>query len=383
VSTVTIETTDFLAAAREFMQQHILPQANQSALAGQLPDGLIQQLAARRLLGTMISQEFGGLGLGYGEYGELTRLIGYGCSSLRSLLTVHDMVSYAIQKFGSIAQKQNWLPALAKGNVIGAFVLTEENQGSSFEQIKTTLTEKNGSYSLSGNKVWISYGQVADLLLVFAKLTGDLPVALLVPSDSVGIHITPIQHALGLSASMLAEIHFDDVSILPEQLLGKPGIGLNFIASQCLTLGRYSVACGSLAIIDACLQATQEKVLQVRPDGGQLIDFQLISGMVSDMIANRKMAQLLCKNAGEKLAANFFNAIEDVMIAKYMTAKLATSASNDALQIHGAAGHRQESSLRRYWHDAKVNELIEGSNEVMRAVIGKTFIGSYDFNVSG
>ncbi|MBA2710965.1 MAG: acyl-CoA/acyl-ACP dehydrogenase [Tatlockia sp.] len=373
----TVDESSFLRASHRFVQEQIAPFANQFALEAKLPLDLIIKIASQDMLGTLINKEYGGLGLSYTSYGKLTRMVGKACSSIRSLLTVHDMVAEAIQGFGNESQKRAWLPQLAAGKIIAAFALTEPDLGSSIDKIQTILIKKS-DYYLRGNKVWVSFGQVADVLLVFAKLNGEHPVAILVPTDSPNISIKPIQNALGKSASMLAEICFDDVLVKEEQFIGSPGIGLSFVATRSLTLGRYSVSCGCLGIIDACISLVQKKVQRSRPDGSRLIDFQLISAMISDMLANRKIVSLLCKNAGTKMEQNFLDALEDVMIAKYVSARLASQTANDTLQIYGAEGYHENSPIRRFIHDAKVCELIEGSNEIMRLLIGKSFLGNYE-----
>jgi len=382
VNSAIFDVPTFLETSQQFVREQIEPFANQFAIDSKLPMSLIKNIASQRMLGALISREYGGLNLSYANYGRLTWIIGQGCSSVRSLLTVHDMVAKAIQQFGTHQQKQTWLPDLAQGNTIAAFALTEPQLGSNVDKIQTQLIEFESGYYLRGHKVWISYGQIADVLLVFAKLNG-LPVAILVPTDSPNIRIKPIDNALGKSASMLAEIYFDDVPIKHEQLIGSPGMGLSFVATQSLTLGRYSVAYGCLGIIDACISTTKKHVLKTRSDGTKLIDFQLIGCMVTDMLASRKTVALLCENAGLKMDKNSSTALEDVMIAKYISARLASKTANDTLQIYGAEGYRDDSPIRRFIHDAKVCELIEGSNEIMQAIIGKSFLGSHhcDANV--
>lgn len=370
---------DLLQRAKTFIKTHVIPFANQYAISGILPADLITGMINNRFLGTLINTHYQGLNLDYSSYGKLTRLFGFGCSSLRSLLTVHDMVCYAIQQFGNENQKNTWLPNLINGNVIAAFALTEPTLGSAINHVQTELVEKNTDFYLSGTKTWISFGQIAKLLLVFAKLK-DKYVAVLVPTNDPNILIKPINNPLAFSASMLAEIQFANVRICPEQIIGKNGTGITFVASQCLTLGRYSVACGCLGIIDACITATKNKTLQLKPDGSKLIDFQLISSMVTEMLTQRKIVSLLCKNAGYKLSQNFFSALEDIMMAKYYAAKYAYQIASNTLQIFGAEGYSEKSPLRRYFHDSKACELIEGSNEIMQNIIGKTFIGNYDYD---
>jgi len=364
---------DWQNKAKNFVKEHVLPYASTFALEGGLPPSFFKEIAKNRFLGTLVSPDYNGLGLDYITYGLITEEFGYGCSSVRSLLTVHDMVSYAIEHFGNEIQKQEWLPSLVKGCTIAAFALTEPKLGSSIDKINSRIERNNGKLFLYGTKVWISYGQIADLLLVFAKLDNN-PVAVLVPTNCNNISIKPIENALGMTASMLAEIYMEGVLIDKSQILGSEGAGISFVANQCLMLGRYSVAYGSCGIIRACLEACKRRVLEIRPDKSVLINNQLIAGIMTDMLTAYKATALLCKNAGEKLQYDFYSSLEDIMIAKYFGAKNAYKTASNALQVFGADGCHQDSPLRRWLHDAKVTELIEGSNEVMRATIGKLFI---------
>lgn len=366
---------NLLSNAREFVKGFVLPNANEFAIKGVITPLIFKELAKNRLLGTLVNSDYGGLEVDYSTYGLITKELGYGCSSIRSLLTVHDMVCYAIESFGTSNQKQEWLPKLSSGSIIAAFALTELGVGSSIDKISTIIEEKVGGFYLYGEKSWISFGQIADLFLVFAKLN-DKPVAVLIPSKSKNVTIKPIVNSLGMSASMLAELKFDGVLIDDSNILGSKNLSLNLIANQCLTLGRYSVAYGCCGIIKACLDACKQKVQERRKGGDRLIDYQLISGIITDMIADYKTSSLLCKNSGEKLQSNFNLALEDVMVAKYVCAKQSYQVASNAMQVFGAEGHSQSSSLRRWLHDAKACELIEGSNEIMRATIGKIFVNA-------
>ncbi len=364
---------DWQSKARNFVKEYILPNANKYSLDGKIPPDFLKCLTENRFLGMLISPNYNGIGLNYITYGLITEEFGYGCSSIRSLLTVHDMVSLAIETFGNDKQKIEWLPRLAEGSIIAAFALTEPRLGSSIDKITTYIKQHDQALFLYGKKVWISYGQIADLLLVFAKFNNE-PVAILLPRNSKNLRIKPIQNSLGMSASMLAEIHMDGVEIDRSQILGPEGAGLRFIANTCLILGRYSVAYGSCGIIRACMEACKKRVLDPRPDGSLLINHQIIAGMMTDIVAAHKVTSLLCKNAGMKLQSNFYAALKDIMIAKYLGAKNAYETASNALQIYGADGYNQDSPLRRWLHDAKVSELIEGSNEVMKGNIGKLFL---------
>ena len=372
---VSLPLSDWKQKSRNFIKANVTPYANKYALEGKLPPELIKSIAENGFLGTLVNPTYGGLGIDFPTYGTITEEFGFGCSSARSLLTVHDMVAYAIEHFGNEQQKSKWLPKLVCGQVIAAFALSEPMLGSSINKLNTRIEVQKGKLRLFGKKVWISFGQIADLILVFAKYD-NRPVAVLVPSSEKNISINAIDKSFGMPASMLAEVLMEGVEIDESQILGSDGLGISFIANQCLMLGRYSVAYGCCGIIRACLEACTKKVTENRPDGNMLINYQIIAGMMTDMFACYKVTSLLCADVGEKLQNSFYSALEDVMLAKYLSAKNAFKVASNALQVFGAEGYRHDSSINRLFQDAKVAELIEGSNELLQATIGKLIVNS-------
>lgn len=365
---LTTQQRDAQAKFRAFVDEEIVPQANCYDQEERTPPKLIEKIAERGYLGAVLPKEFGGKGMDIITYGLLNEEIGRGCSSLRSLLTVHSMVAQALCKWGNKSQKEYWLPKLATGEIIVAFALSEPNVGSDAKSIETTATLSGDSYVLNGQKKWITYGQIADIFLVFAQCAGK-PSAFLVEKNSPGLLIKPISGMLGVRASMLAELQFQDCRIPLENLVGRLGFGFSYVASSALDYGRYSVAWGSVGIAQACLEACIQYTSQRKQFGVYLKEHQLIRQMMTEMITNVKAARLLCYQAGYLKEIGDPSSIIETSIAKYFASTTATKVANDAVQIHGANGCTSEYSVARYLRDAKIMEIIEGSTQIQQITI--------------
>lgn len=303
------------AEFREFVDAEVVSQANQYDQQEYTPSDLVQKFAQKRYLGAVLPKEFGGEAMDMITYGLLNEEIGRGCSSLRSLLTVHCMVSHALCKWGNKSQKNDWLPKLASGEIIAAFALSEPNVGSDAKSVETTATLSGDAYILNGHKKWITYGQIADVFLVFAQCEGK-PSAFLVEKNSPGLSIKPIFGMLGVRASMLAELHLNDCRIPQENLVGRLGFGFSYVASSALDYGRYSVAWGSVGIAQACLSACIRYTSDRKQFGVYLKEHQLIRQMITNMIANIKAARLLCYQAGYLKEIGDPSSIIETSIAK-------------------------------------------------------------------
>jgi len=223
-------------------------------------------------------------------------------------------------------------------------------------------------FLLNGGKKWITNGQRANLYLVFAR-TGSSIAAFLVPRESAGVSVTPIRDIMGTRGSMLAELRFNDVLLGPEALLGPSGFTAGMVLTGTLDLGRYSVAAGSVGIIQACLDACATYTTQRKVGGSPLKDLQLIQAKVSDMVTDVRAARLLVGEAGRLKDAGESSTLMATWIAKYFASTAAARHATEAVQIHGANGMGGEYPVGRYYRDAKVMEIIEGSNEIQRITI--------------
>ncbi|MEV1240347.1 acyl-CoA dehydrogenase family protein [Nonomuraea sp. NPDC050022] len=367
VAQKTLPVTD-RASARAFVDTFIVPYAEAYDQAGYIPEELLDRMAEAGLWAPFLPEEVGGAGMDLVTLGEVHEEVGRGCSSVRSLLTVHTMVSWAVQRWGSAAQRQKWAPALAKGAVLGAFCLSEPGAGSDTSGITTTAVQSGTGWVLNGGKKWITGGQRADLYLVFARTASSIG-AFLVPRESPGVEVRPIDDMLGTRASMLAEVTFDDVRLDADALLGPSGFTAGMVLTGTLDLGRYSVAAGSVGIIQACLEASATYTSAREVGGSVLRDLPLIQAKLSDMVTDARAARLLLAEAGRLKDAGEASTIMATWVAKYFASTAAARHASEAVQIHGANGCSPDYPVARFYRDAKVMEIIEGSNEIQRITI--------------
>ena len=353
---------------RAFVDQEVIPRAHENDRQERIGPDLINRLARAGHMGAALPREFSGAGLDMITYGLLHEEVGRGCSSLRSLLTVHGMVAATLLRWGNNNQKEYWLPRLASGEVLAAFGLTEPEIGSDARSIQSTASLDGDYYILSGQKRWITGGQIAGLFLIFAQCEGK-HAAFLVERESPGLCLEPISGMYGIRASMLADLRMEECRIPKNNLVGRIGFGFSHVASTALDHGRYCVACGCVGIAQACVEASVSYASQRKQFGVCLKDHQLIQRMIADMITNLKAARLLCRHAGYLRDKGDPASIIETSVAKYFASKAAARAANDAVQIHGANGCSGDYPVERYLRDAKIMEIIEGSNQMQQITI--------------
>ncbi|MAT97564.1 MAG: acyl-CoA dehydrogenase [Anaerolineaceae bacterium] len=366
----TTEQQDNQQLYRQFAQNEVAPLARQIDETEAFPCELVQKMAGMGFLGALVPEAHGGKPLDLISFGLLNEELGNACSSTRSLVTVHSMVTFALKRWGRKEQQAKWLPLLAGGEKIGAFALSEPNIGSNAGYIETTAVPDNNVLVVNGRKKWITFGQIADLFLLFARQDGKA-IALLVEKETPGLTIHPIGGMIGTKGAMLAELELKDCRIPADNMLAGVGFGIMAVAMSALDIGRYSVAWGSVGIGQACLEASLDYT-QVREQFGEpLRKFQLIQQMVTNMITHVKAARLLCLQAGYTLENQQANATNDILIAKYFASKTAMEVATDAVQIHGANGCSSDYPVQRFLRDAKVMEIIEGSHQMQQIMIAK------------
>lgn len=369
---LTAEQRAARAEFRAFVAEEVAPHAGQWDRDEALPPSIVRRLAEKGYLGAIVPQALGGPGMDMITYGVLTEELGRGCSSVRSLLTVHDMACQAIVRWGSRAHKEQYLARLVSGEILGAFALSEPNAGSDAKGIETTAVlegEGEGAvYVINGRKRWITFAQIAHLFLLITVCEGK-PTAFLVERDTPGLTIEPIRGLLGTRASMLGEMTFESCRIPAGQMIGRVGFGVSHVVAAALEQGRYSVACGSVGIaqasLDACLQYSRER----KQFGSPIFDHQLIRAMLTDMLVQVRAARLLCYRAGWMRETGDPGAFAETMAAKYYASIVAAKAATDAVQIHGANGCSDDFPVARYFRDAKVMEIIEGSTQIQQMVM--------------
>jgi glutaryl-CoA dehydrogenase (non-decarboxylating) len=359
---------------RSFVRERIAPYASSWEREERIPMQVVEQLRGEGYLGAPLPVEAGGGGLEPISYGLLTEEIARGCSSVRSLLTVHDMVALAIWRWGSRALKAKVGGAAATAEMLCALALSEPDVGSDAASVQTEARLEGDEYVLNGCKKWITFGQIADLFLVLARCDGKL-TAFSVPADAAGLVRRPLQGISGTRASLLAELEFRDCRIPSFYLTGRVGFGLSHVVSTALDYGRYSVAWGSVGIAQACLDACLDYTASRKQFGVELCEHQLVQRKLTNMIADTRAARLLCYRAGYLRQIADLDATSETLVAKYFASQAAVRIANQAVQLHGANGLTDEYPVARYLRDAKVMEIIEGSSQIQQITIARIPLG--------
>jgi alkylation response protein AidB-like acyl-CoA dehydrogenase len=355
-------------SARVFVDTHVVPVADLLDRAQHIPDELLRLVGQAGMWAPFLPPEVGGSGMTFATFGRMHEEVGRGCSSLRSLLTVHSMVAWAISRWGSREQRERWLSPLASGEARGAVCITEPEVGSDATHIATTAARTAGGWVLTGTKTWITGGQRASLFLVFAQAERGL-AAFLVPRESPGVQITPIADLLGTRASMLATVDLQGAVVGPDALLGPEAFAAGMVLTATLDLGRYSVAAGSVGIVRACLEASVEYSRRRTVGGIPLRERPLIRSKITNMMTDVIAGRLLYERAGRLKDTGDAEAVMATLVAKYFAAGAAARHASEAVQIHGANGCGADYPVARYYRDAKVMEIIEGSTEIQQLTI--------------
>lgn len=358
------------ASARAFVNRYVRLDADEFDRTERVSAECMEQAAQAGLWGALIAPKFGGLGLDMVTLGAIHEEVGRGDSSVRNLLTVHHMVSWAISRWGTPEQQQRWLPVMATGDVLGAFCVTEPGGGGALAQVNSTARRDGDNWVIDGRKRWITGGVGAGLLLVFAVADGNV-LPFLVPCHTPGVRVTPITGMLGTRASMLAEIDLTSVTLPADALLGPQKFANGAVMAHTLDIGRYTVAAGSVGILQGCLDACLEHANRKLPDGQTLGDHQLIRAKIAEMVTSVTAARLLCEQAGRSKDAGDPETIIATWIAKYFASRAAAAAASEAVQLLGAEGCGPGSVVARYYRDAKIMEIIEGSSEIQQIIIAK------------
>ena len=275
------------------------------------------------------------------------------------------------------AEAASGCPRLCSGEALGCFALTEPDAGSDPASMRTRAKKTDSGWTITGNKMWISMGNVAELALVFAQTDPEKKhrglACFLVPTSTDGYSAQEIHGKLGLRSSDTAEISLDEVEVPDDALLGEVGDGFK-IAMSSLDNGRYSVAAGCVGICDGCVDASVAYAKERKQFGVPIASFQLVQELIADMIVKRDAARLLVYRAGELKDRGVRNTVE-TSIAKYYATEAAVECANAAIQVHGGSGYVDDYPVERYLRDARVTTLYEGTSQIHKLIIGRDATG--------
>lgn len=372
-------TNQVAQTAREFALQHIKPHVMEWDEAQTFPLDVFKELGKLGMMGVLVPQEYGGAGLGYFEYNAIIQEISKVCGSIGLSVAAHNsLCTNHILSFGTETQKKQWLPKLATAEWLGAWGLTEPNTGSDAGNMKTTAVKDGDHWVLNGTKSWITHGKSGDVAVVICRTgeprTSGNSTTFVVERGTPGFSAGKKENKLGMRASETAEMIFDNCRIPDSNRLGLVGDGFRQ-AMKILDGGRISIAALSVGIAkgayEAALQYSQERYQFDKP----IASFQGISFKLADMATEIAAADLLIcqccdrKQRGEKVT-------KEGAMAKYYASEIAVKTANEAVQIFGGYGYTKDFPVEKYYRDAKLCTIGEGTSEIQKLVISREVLHS-------
>jgi glutaryl-CoA dehydrogenase (non-decarboxylating) len=364
---------------KEFVSLHVEPFATAWDRDQQIPRAMVSRMGDAGHLGALIPRAYSGQGWNTVTFGLLNEAFGRGSSALTDVITCQAMVSTTLLKWGTQEQRNRWIPSLAKGETLGAFALTEPSAGSDTQSLTTNCVPTSGDANLilNGHKKWISCAQFADLFLVFGMI-GQCSVACLITRGTPGFCITPIRDMMGFRAAGLGELHFDNVLVPAANVVGKPGFGLSHVAAVGLHCGRVSTACSGAGLLRGCLEESIAYAATRAIATHTLGDLGMIQSLITRMGTDSEAGRLLCLSACQAEDDRHPEALRKTLMAKYFTSRAAVRAASDAVQIRGASGCHGSSPVSRFYRDAKILEISEGTTQIHEQMLGQMLVNRAD-----
>lgn len=365
------------AMVKDLAREAILPTAAERDKTKEFPADIIKQMGELGLMGMTVPPEYNGAGVDTISYSLALQEIGYACASTAVIMSVHNSVSCGpIYRFGSDFLKENYLKPLAAGEKLGCFAVTEPGAGSDPAGAKSTAKKDGNSYILNGTKAWITSGKNADVVVATAytdkgkKHRGISSFVL--EKGMSGFIVGPEEDKMGQRASDSTSLIFEDCRVPAENLLGEEGEGF-IIAMTALDEGRIGIASLSVGLSQACLDAAVTYAQERVQFGSPISKFQGIRWMIADMAVQIEAARLLTFNAASmKDRGERFT--REASMAKLFASETANRSAYQAIQIHGGYGYSKEYPVERYYRDARVLTIYEGTSEVQRIVIANNTI---------
>lgn len=360
--------------ARDFARREIAPHAQAWEKAGWIDDALVAQMGELGLLGMVVPEQWGGSYIDYVAYALAVEEISAGDGATGALMSIHNSVGCGpLLNYGSQAQKDEWLAELASGRAIGCFALTEPQAGSEAHNLRTRAELVDGHWVLNGSKQFCSNARRAKLAIVFAVTDPELGKkglsAFLVPTDTPGFVVERSEHKMGIRASDTCAVSLSDCRIPQENLLGERGKGLAIALSN-LEGGRIGIAAQALGIARAAFEAALRYARERVQFGKPIAEHQSIANMLADMQTQLNAARLLILHAARLKSAGL-PCLSEASQAKLFASEMAEKVCSQAVQIHGGYGYLEDYPVERYYRDARITQIYEGSSEIQRLLIAR------------
>ncbi|AKN73431.1 MULTISPECIES: acyl-CoA dehydrogenase family protein [Streptomyces] len=372
----TEEARDLLALVRDIAQREIAPKAAEEEDAGRFPREIFTLLSESGLLGLPYSVEYGGGDQPYEVYLQVLEELAAARLTVGLGVSVHTLASYALAAYGTKQQRTEHLPAMLGGGLLGAYCLSEPASGSDAASLRTKAVREGDTWVLDGTKAWITHGGIADFYTVMARTGEDGPrgiTAFLVPGDAPGLSGAAPEKKMGMKGSPTAQVHFDGVRVPDSRRIGEEGQGFS-IALSALDSGRLGIAACAVGLAQAALDEAVRYATERRQFGRPIADFQGLRFMLADMATQIEAGRALylaaarLRDAGRPFA-------KQAAMAKLHCTDTAMKVTTDAVQILGGYGYTADFPAERYMREAKVLQIVEGTNQIQRMVIARHLAG--------
>ncbi|MEU3961903.1 acyl-CoA dehydrogenase family protein [Streptomyces buecherae] len=372
----TEEARDLLALVRDLADREIRPQAAEEEDAGHFPREVFALLSTSGLLGLPYPEEYGGGSQPYEVYLQVLEELAAARLTVGLGVSVHTLACHALAEFGSKQQRTEHLPVMLGGGVLGAYCLSEPASGSDAASLVTRAARAGDDWTIEGTKAWITHGGVADFYSVLAR-TGDQGprgiTAFLVPADTEGLSAAVPERKMGMKGSPTAQVHFDGVRVGDERRIGDEGQGFS-IALAALDAGRLGIAACAIGVAQAALDEGLRYTAERQQFGRPIADFQGLRFMLADMATQIEAGRSLYLTAARlRDAGRPFS--KQAAMAKLFCTDTAMRVTTDAVQLLGGYGYTLDFPVERYLREAKVLQIVEGTNQIQRMVIARQIAG--------
>ena len=362
--------------ARRFTADAITPFAADWDEKHIFPRDTIRAAAELGFGGIYVSEESGGIGLGRLEAALIMEAMAYGCPSTSAFISIHNMASWMIDRFGSKAVKDKYLPSMVPMERIGSYCLTEAGSGSDAAALKTRAAKDGDHYVVTGSKQFISGGGENEIYVVMVRTGDEGPKGiscLVIEKDMPGVSFGALERKLGWHSQPTAQVNFDGVRVPVENLVGGEGEGFR-IAMMGLDGGRLNIGACSLGGAQRCIDETLAYTKERKQFGQSIADFQNTQFMLADMETELQAARTLLYAAAVKVTENAPDKTRFAAMAKRMATDTGSSVVDRALQLHGGYGYLMDYPIERFWRDLRVHSILEGTNQVMRMIIARDML---------
>lgn len=374
---------DVLATVRDFVRTEVVPLEERIDAEDAVPEPIVATCKAMGLYGFAIPERYGGLGMTLTEEAQLAFELGWTTPALRSLFGTNNGIAGQVLLYGGTEeQRTHWLPRLASGEVTASFGLTEADAGSDPSTLSTTAHRDGDGWVITGSKRYITNAPIAEVIMVFARTDPAAPgnrgiSTFLVPAGTPGLSIGPRDHKMGQFGAWTADVHLDDVRVPVQALVGgEDGLDRGFVtAARCLAHGRAHIGALCVGMAGRLVHETVE-FARTREQGGTAIaSFQLVQGLIADSVTDHRAGRALVLDVARAYDAGT-DTVQGPSVAKYFASEMVGRVADRAVQVHGGAGYIRGVAVERFYRDARLFRIYEGTSQIQQLIIARRELGS-------